>query len=309
MRSIRQTRAVVDRLLKVASAAAIVISVTSAAYSQNYITDFAKNNNIYTDLNQQFPNTGPGVPGSHTGTPNASFLFNPSASAVVAAGYAPNYVVGSNLVNNNVNFLLTSNSAGQDFEQIGDPGGGVYTGPASLTVTAGLNNTSEVYLLMSSYFDPNFNITFTGANGATETFYNAYTPDFNGGYIGGNLPYDYIGGPGPGTYDSQTVFRVQDIGGGSTGNSTTGNYDGPPYDPSNLGYDLTELTFNLDSDISSQELDSFTITAHGYETLLFGVTANGTPVGSSSVPDSASTLALLGGALTGLAALRRRFAR
>jgi hypothetical protein len=302
-----QTRAVVDRLLKIVSATAIVISATSAAYSQNYITNFAKNNDIFTDLNQQFPNTGPGVPGSHTGTANASFLFDPSPAAVMAAGYAPNYVDGSNFVNNGVDFLLTSNSAGQDYEQIGDSGGPeAYLGPASLTVTADLFNTTKVYLLMSSYFDPDFDITFTGANGATETFYDAYVPDFNGGYIGGNVPLDYVGGSGPGTYDSQTVFMVQDIGGGSTGNSATGNIDVPPY---NVGYDLTELTFNLDSAISSQELDSFTITADGYETLLFGVTANGTPVGSSSVPDAASTLTLLGGALAGLCAFRRRFAR
>ncbi len=303
MRSIHQARAVVDRLLKVSSAAAIVISVTSAAFAQNYITDFAKNNDIYTDLNEQFPNTGPGVPGSNQGTPNSSFLFDPSGSAVMAAGYAPNYVNGSNLVNNGVDFLLTSNSAGQDYEQIGASGGPeAYIGPASLTVTADLNNTTKVYLLMSSYFDPDFDITFTGANSATETFTNAYVPDFNAGYIGGNVPYDYFGGSGPGTYDSQTVFRVQDIGGGSTGNSVTGNNDGAP----DVGYDLTELTFNLDAAISSQELVSFTITAGGYETLLFGATANGTPVGA--VPDSASTLTLLGGALAGVAALRRRFA-
>ena len=46
------------------------------AYSYVDISPYA-NNSIYTDLNQNFPNTGAGTPGTHTGTANASFVFTP----------------------------------------------------------------------------------------------------------------------------------------------------------------------------------------------------------------------------------------
>jgi hypothetical protein len=79
----------------------------------NADTYFTKDSNIDTNLNQQFPNTGPGVPGSGVGTPNPSFLYNPATFT------APSIVAGSDLASSNpTSFLLTSNSTGQDFMQL-----------------------------------------------------------------------------------------------------------------------------------------------------------------------------------------------
>jgi hypothetical protein len=258
---------------RLATALLIISCVSSTATAQNYLTNFAKDNDIFTNLNQQFPNTGPGTPGSGIGTANSSFLFDPSASAVVAGGYAPNYLVGSNQVNNGINFALTSNSAGQDFAQIGP------VGLPSLTVAAGLNDVSHVYLLMGAYDGTSFNVTFTGAGGATETFNNISLPDFNGGVGNGSINQTGTG------YLDQTVFITHDQGAGGSGNSSTGAYN---------YYDLTEVTFNLDPSLQGQELTSFTITSNGYETLVLGATADGTvPASSSSVPENSSTAALL----------------
>jgi hypothetical protein len=281
MKPTNQEFAAVNGLVKVASATAIIIFLNGAVFAQNYITDFAKDNNIYTNLNQQFPNSGPGTPGSGIGTANSSFLFNPTS----VGSYAPGYTPGSDLVSpaNSVDFLLTSNAAGHDFEQIGSGG----TSP--LTVQVGLNGVSNVYLLMGAYDGAQFDITFNGTGGVTQTFDNIDLPDFNQGAS--------IDISSPGNFYDQTVFRTVDVGAGGSGNSSYGDYG---------SYDLTQVTFNLDSALRGRELNSFTLSYGGYETLLLGVTANGTA--PSGVPDSASTLTLLGGALAGLAALRRRFA-
>jgi hypothetical protein len=240
-----------------------------------YLTDFTKDNNIFTNLNEQYPTTGVGVPGSGVGTANASFLFDPSASAVITAGYAPNYVIGSNQVNNGIDFKLTSNSTGQDFAQVGP---GAYS---SVILTANLDDVTNVYLLMGAYDGVSTNVTFTGANSATESFNNISIPDFNGGSINS-------GGTG---FTDQTVFQVQDVGAGGTGNSTNGAYN---------RYGLTEVGFTLDSSLNSQELSSITITSNGYMTLLLGATAV-TPNSVSSAPEATSTLALL--VLAGIALL------
>jgi hypothetical protein len=278
------------KLQLIGSATLMLLGTSGTAFAQNYL-NFAKDNNIYTDLNEQFPHSGTGVPGSHTGTANANFLFDPTPSAVTSAGYAPDYLSGSNLVNNGVDFMISSDSSGHDFAQIG-VGTNPYTSSSnSLTVAAGLNGVTKVELLMGAYNGQSFSITFTGANTDTETFSDLYVPDFNGG--------GPINSTGTG-YADQTVFRTEDVGAGGSGNSTTGAYN---------NYDLTEVSFTLDSTISSQELESLTITTNGYETLLLGVTANGVPVGDvNGVPDTSQTLLLLTGATGLLLLINRRFA-
>jgi hypothetical protein len=249
----------------VATAAILQISVAKA--NEVYITDFAKNNSIYTDLNQQFPNTGPGVPGSGTGNANASYLYQASSG---------------------INYQLTSNASGQDFAQIGTTGGQPgYTGPNPLTVAVGVQDVSSVYFLMAAYNSQSFSVTFTGSGGATETFNNVSVPDFNGG------------GPintNSGGVSTQTVFQVSDQGGGGTGNSSTGD---------TTTYDLTQEGFTLDSDFADQTLASATITSNGYETLLLGVTVENTVTGA--VPElSTWAMMILGFCGLGFMAYRRR---
>ena len=161
-----------------------------------YLTDFPKTNNIYADLNQQFPHTGTGIPGSGVGTPDATFLFDPGAAAVTAAGYAPNYVAGSNLVNNGVDFTLASDANGHDYAEINS--GQVVVVPAHLA------GVQTVYALMAAYDGTSATVTFTGESGQTQTFTGVNVPDFNGGYIN-DLETNYT---------DQTVFQVNDVGGG-----------------------------------------------------------------------------------------------
>src|SRR5579884_3152387 len=47
------------------------VEVTYVPDNSVHITDFNKSNNIYTNLDQEFPHTGTGTPGSGVGTPNA----------------------------------------------------------------------------------------------------------------------------------------------------------------------------------------------------------------------------------------------
>ena len=50
-------------------------TVQAALANQIYITGFATDNDIYTNLNRQFPNTGPGTPRSGVGTANATVVL------------------------------------------------------------------------------------------------------------------------------------------------------------------------------------------------------------------------------------------
>ncbi|HEY3755691.1 MAG TPA: hypothetical protein VGL42_06040 [Opitutaceae bacterium] len=229
-----------------------------------YVTDFTKDNNIYTNLNVQYPHTGVGTPGSGVGAANATFLFNPDPTAVATGGYAPNYVAGSNLVNNGVDFDLTSDASGHDFEQIPN---------TTLTTAVSLQHVTNVYLLMGAYFGTDVNVTFTAADGDTQTFTNLSVPDFNGGVGSGG-----INDSGPGFFDA-TVFNTLDVGAGGSGNSSNGAYN---------YYDLTELGFTLTPAVGG-DLSSISISA-GNTGLLLGITT----VNSlrSSAPDVASTLAL-----------------
>jgi len=234
------------------------------AQTTTAITNFTKTDNIYTNLNEQFPNTGPGVPGSSTGVPNSSFIFDPSTFNPLN----PNDVnyVGAN----GIDFDLTSNATGQDFAEVGSAGFGV----SSLTLPINVADATNVYILGAAFDGTSFNITLNGTNGVSETFSSIPLPDFNGGSINSVSP----------TVADQTVYTVTDVGAGGTGDSVTGDYN---------NYSLEEVGFTLDSAFSGQTLQSATITGNGYETLILGATVASSAV--SAAPEPAAWLLMITG--------------
>ncbi len=250
-------------LFTLASLTLLGLAAVSPAQAQNtFVTNFTKTDNIFTNLNQQYPTTGTGVPGSGVGVPNASFLFDPATYT------SPNAVAGANQTTNGVSFLLTSDSAGRDFSEVGG---------TPLTVTTNLFGVTSVSTLMNSYFNATENVTFTGSGGATETFSAVQLHDFNvqGGPI--NNSFTFNGSATPNLFD-QTAFQVNDQGAGGSGNSATGDF---------ATYGLDEQTFVLSSAFAGQTLQSITFANNGGGTpLLLGITA------SSPVPEASTTVSL-----------------
>jgi len=193
-------------LASLALLAALAAAPAAPAQPLVYLTNFPRTNNIYTSLDQEFPSTGPGVPGSGVGVPNSTFLFDPATYT------SPNAIAGSNLANNGVTFQLASDATGRDFLELTS---------ISNTVTIPVSRqVRSAYTLTGAYFGRSFNVTFTGADGATETFSNLFVPDFfNGGFI--NDVSAVNGSPANNQFD-QTVFEVNNQGGGGIGNSSTG---------------------------------------------------------------------------------------
>ncbi|MFI5356033.1 MAG: PEP-CTERM sorting domain-containing protein [Opitutales bacterium] len=250
---------------------AVLSCTTQAQFS--FVTNFAKTNNIYTNLNEQFPHSGTGTPGSGVGTANASFLFDPTTYS------SPNALAGANTATNGATFQITSDASGHDFAEINSG--------QSLVIPVG-QQASSVYLLMSAYDGVTATVTFTGADNATETFSGVSLPDFNGGspintsaMINGSTTYNAF---------DQTVFRVQDTGAGGSGNSTNGAFN---------TYNLVEPSFVLNPQLAGEQLTSISITSNGYMTLLLGVTV-------APVPEPATVAALAGAAVLGFALWRRR---
>ena len=261
----------------IAAIGAVAIS-GSAQAAQTYVTDFAKNNNIYTNLNQQYPHSGVGDPGSGVGTPNASVLFTPQPTGQGN----PNNV---NLANSGINYQITSDAAGHDFAQI--------DGGTTETVGIGLSGITNLYLLMAAYNGQSATITLNGSGGATQTFSNIFLPDFNGG--AGSTGYSATGS----NYTVNTVFSVLDVGAGGTGNSANGAFN---------NYNLSEINLTLGSQFVGQSLLSASIFSNGFEPLLLGVTASSPDV-AAAVPEPATWAMFIGGfGLIGASIRRRKVA-
>lgn len=255
---------------------AMLAAQPAAAQTQTYVTGFDKTSNIYTNLNQQYPNTGPGVPGSRTGTPDATFLFTPQATG---QGNPDNL----NYANNGISYQLASDALGRDFTEVGTADFGL----SSLLIPLDVADATAFYLLGAAYNGSSFNITFSGTGGYSRTFSNIALPDFNGGAINSVS----------GDVTDQTVFRVYGVGAGGTGNSSNGatNY-----------YSLTQVGFDLGGDLAGRTLTGATITSNGYETLILGATVV-SPQVQSGVPEPATwSLMIAGFGLVGGTMRRRR---
>ena len=281
---------------KIAWTALAVVSFIPAAHagSITYLTTFNKTDNIYTNLNQEFPNTGPGVPGSGTGVPNATFLFDP-------ATFNPaGLVAGSNLANNGIDFMLASNSTGQDFAE-----SDFSTTNAPLTITSNVAGVTAAYLLTAAYFGVNFDVTFNGTGGATETFVVDSSlggaPDFcHPDLI--NAATAQNGSLTNNVFD-QTVLQVSDnTDGCGTGNTGLGG--------ATVTNSLYEQTFLLNSSFAGQNLLSTVIQNttpfnRGFDLLVFGETVAGAS-SSPSAPEPATGFLALGAFALAIVARRRR---
>jgi hypothetical protein len=251
----------------------LTVGVQAALASQVYITGFPTDNNIYTNLNQQFPNTGTGTPGSGVGTANQSYLYNPATYT------SANFVAGSDKASGNgIDFNLVSDAAGQDFEQV-VPG-------TPLVIATSISGATDVYLLTAAYHGTSYNVTFTGTGGATDTFNGVSAPDFCNG---GELNTSSAG------FSNQSVLEVQDVGACGNGNSATG---------SNTNYYLYEQSYVLNSSFAGQSLTGISISNPENTLLVLGITATATE--SSAPAPEPSALSLAGLALVGLGLARRR---
>ena len=247
-----------------------------AQATQIDLTDFAKNRNIFTDLNQQFPHTdnGSGTPGSDVGTPNASFLYTPSTYT------SANFQSGSNRTTNGVSFDLVSDAAGQDYAALG----------GSEVIAVGASGVQSISILGSAYFGQSASFVVTGADGTTQTFSNDYFPDFNGGV--GTTPLNDTTTDGA---TRQTTLIVQDVGAGGSGNSSNGAFN---------NYNLTEFSLPLNAALQAESITSVTIIPDGSTVLILGATA--VTSGIPPIPEPSSALLLLPSAL---AVFRMRKAR
>lgn len=231
--------------------AGIILQAQTGTY---YVTDFTKNSNIFTNLNQQFPNTGAGTPGTGKGVPNASFLFNPATYT------SPNAIAGSDYARNGVSFLLTSDSSGHDF----------WEGTGPLTIPVNLSGMTAVYMLVGAHnyvVTPNtLRVTFTALDGTTQVFSNVVTPYF---WDTSNTAIDSQSA----SISEQTAFLVHDVGAGGTGDSATGG---------NSDYELTELTFILNTSFIGKSLKSITFEDSSTQAFLLAVTAKGSALYSQA---------------------------
>lgn len=140
-------------MLRLLLATALLGSASLASATTTYLTAFTKTSGIYTNLNKQFPNAGPGVPGSRIVTPNSAVLFTPQATGEGN----PNNL---NYANNGIGFKIASDATGHDFTEIG-----ASFGVASVTLPVAIKNVDHLYLLMSAYNGTSFNITLNGTGG------------------------------------------------------------------------------------------------------------------------------------------------
>jgi hypothetical protein len=263
------------------------LAMTPAYAQTNYaITDFNKTDNIFTNLNQQFPHTDPGtgVPGSTVGAPNQTFVFDPSTYT------SANAVAGANQTTNGVTFTLASDAAGHDFTEVQNLTGG------TLTVPVNIPQATSVHFLAASYFNPSADFTFTASGGVSETFSAVGLHDFNAQGGPRNQSFAFNGSATPNVLD-QTAFQVTDTGAGGSGNSTNGDF---------ATYGLEEYSFQLDPAFAGQTLDLISVTADGSNPLILGITATSGSVSPTATPEPSSIALFASSACAGLAFLRRR---
>jgi hypothetical protein len=229
------------------------ISGSSTSY---YLTDFPKDNNIYTNLNQQYPNTGAGTPGSGVGVANGGYFFNPSTYT------SANSVAGADVATNGGSFVLSADVGGHDFEQISN---------IPPTLVTNIAQATAVHLLTAAYSGTNYAITITGDGGAVEVFNNITAPDFcEGGGFQINTSAMQNGSTTNNVFDQTVLYIFRDVGAcaSSTGSSATGDY---------TAYLLYEQTFLLSSSFANQNVISISVGNNtNDDLLLLGVSVDGT---------------------------------